>query len=170
MDPYIIEKIVNDYIKIYPKLINYYKDKKFKVKGFDTLKKSQIEHFTLNIKTIFNNNTITIKYSVEDCILALEVMCIRIGDPFFNASYIKINDKKFKIKDNLVLIENNYIEPSVENLLVYTINELYSSNEIKIMPFSEDDYNYGKAILVYIENSLHHFDYYALKELDRWKS
>jgi hypothetical protein len=165
MDPYIKEKI-EEYFKIYPKIKNYYLDVKFDILGLDTLQKSPINHYTLEVKTNFENNIITIFYSKKDCILALEIMNLRISDPFFIAKTIKIGEKEYKIKNNLIVINEEEITNMI-NILDKLIEECYKTDRIYIIPSSNEDYIYAKNVLIYITNSLHHNDYFLLKELDR---
>lgn len=151
----------------YPEIINYYSDERFDVLGVDSLQKSPKIHHTLNVKTIFEKNQISIVYGKTDCILALEIMCIRIGDPFLDATSVTIGNKIYAVNKNLILIKNKFIEPSVENIIEELLEICYSELKIEITIFSEEDYRYAKAVLIYVVNSLHHPDYYVLKELDR---
>lgn len=159
---------IKKYLDKYPEIINYYSDEKFDVLGIDSLQKSPEIHHTLGVKTIFKKNQISIVYDKADCLLALEIMCIRVGDPFLKATSVMVGNEVYEVSENLILIKNKFVEPNIENIIEEILELCYSKLKIDITLFSEEDYKYAKAVLVYVVNSLHHPDYYVLKELDRW--
>jgi len=120
-------------------------------------------HKTLNVTTIFENNLIIINYETKDSLLAYMILKVRIFDPFFQSNSIIINQKSYQICNNLLHLNNKWINDE-------DIDELVKTNTIIINPKTINDFKYAQCLLVYIINSEHNSAYFFKTEYERWQN
>ena len=153
----------------YSNITNYLKDKRFDVEATETMEYCSV-HKTLNITTIFENNLITINYETKDSLLTYMIIKLRIFDPFFQANNIIINQKSYSICNNLLLVNNDWInDENIDNSTVI-FDEIIKTNTIIINPKTLADFKYAQCLLVYIINSNHNSAYFFKIEYERWQN
>lgn len=126
-------------------------------------------HKTLDVTTTFNHNLITINYKTKDSLIAYMILKLRIFDPFFQANNIIINEKSYLICDNLLSINNNWVNDENIDDSTLIFDEIIKTNTITINPKTKADFKYAENLLVYIINSNHNSAYFFKIEYERWQ-
>jgi hypothetical protein len=141
----------------YPRALNYLSDDRFKIKGIETMTDGVGTQKLDNVETIFSTNTITIRYTINDSIIAFLILSIRISDPYFKCIEVEC-EGVFEFHQKMTNITHLY------NLL---FDKIYNNNSITIRT-DEGSTHYAIGVLLCKQDSKHDSRYYFLKEYQRW--